>query len=78
MDRFDFTQEQREFLNKAVSLGVVDAVSRMCMSTEHGADFKALSDDLLMVAHLGRHCPDGQERHSALCQALENCPLKTA
>jgi hypothetical protein len=71
MTRHDFTKAQRDHLNLAVSLGIVDAVELGCMMAVLGADFRALSDDLSEAAFAGRHCPEGAERHAKLSASLD-------
>ena len=62
--RFDFTKAQRTLLNTAVSLDIIDAVELGCLISEHGSDFDAIEEDILMCAWASHHSDD---KHAAWC-----------
>ena len=55
MDRFDFTQSERDMLNKAVRIGVVDAVELGCMMSNIGVNFDQLASELTETAYTNIH-----------------------
>ena len=55
IDRFDFSQQQRDLLNKAVALGVTDAVGLGCLIAEFGKDFDSIRDNLDEYNYSCRH-----------------------
>jgi len=72
MNRFDLTKTQRDFINAAVTTGLVDATEILCMGTEFTtfADFRT---EIMEAAHCNRHCPEGQEVNRVLCTLNDAC-----
>jgi hypothetical protein len=55
MDRFDFTKDQRDLLNLAVKINVVDAVELGCMMSNVGVNFDVLCGELTETAFTNIH-----------------------
>ena len=69
MDRFDFTKAERDMLNLAVTLNVVDAVELGCMMANVGVNFDVLAGELTEVAFTNIH---GERRiHTEWVKALD-------
>lgn len=49
--RFDFTPQQRDTLNAAVRIGLVDAVDLACIVATHAAHFAPIATELDEIAH---------------------------
>ena len=49
--RFDFTPQQRDTLNAAVRIGLVDAVDLACIVSTHAAHFAPIATELDEIAH---------------------------
>lgn len=62
LSRFDFTKEQRDLLNIAVSCGVVDAVELACMVTNHGNNMGPILDELSEACFVLRTGSDAERR----------------
>jgi hypothetical protein len=60
LTRFDFTKNQRDLLNAAVSCGLVDAIELACMVTNHGNNMDALLDELSEVCWVLRTGSDNE------------------
>jgi hypothetical protein len=72
LSRFDFNKNQRDLLNLAVSLGIIDAVELGCMMAEHGADFTAITDEISEACWASRLEMDRAEARSAWIDACDN------
>ena len=69
--RFDFTDAQREFLLYVVRRNdVIDAIDLGCIIANHGADFGAISDEILEAYFVNRHS-DHQANHADIVRNLE-------
>lgn len=69
LDRFDYTQDQRSLLNKAVEIGFVDAVELGCMMANHGTNVHALFDGLTEAAFSNIHSE--RRLHTEWVQAFD-------
>ena len=68
--RFDFMEDQRALLNKAVAIGFIDAVELACLVSEHRWEtFAKLRDALTQAAYSNVHCENGRAKHSEWCKA---------
>jgi len=70
MNRHDFTKAQRDLLNFAVRIDVVDAVELGCMLA-HGANFATLDNELTEAAFSDYHCAEGNAKHAVWCDARD-------
>jgi hypothetical protein len=71
LSRFDFTDAQQEFLLYVVRRNdVIDAIDLGCIIAKHGADFGAISDEILEAYFVNRHW-DHQSNHSDIVRNLE-------
>ena len=57
--RHDFTATDRDMMAAAIGLGLLDAIDLACLVHEHGADAKAILDEVSDYAEARRHT-DGQ------------------
>lgn len=70
-DRFQYTNPQRDFMNKAVELRAIDAVELAVIMHNEGGSFAAISNEIMMCAFNNRHSAEGQAVHAALCSAAD-------
>jgi hypothetical protein len=71
LSRFDFTDAQQEFLLYVVRRNdVIDAIDLGCIIAKHGADFGAISDEILEAYFVNRHW-DHQNNQSDIVRNLE-------
>lgn len=59
--RFDFTPQQRDTLNAAVRLGIVDPVDLACIVTTHAMLFADIARELDETADTLRHGSDEEQ-----------------
>lgn len=67
MNRFDLTDAQSKFFFAAVRLRVVDVIDMLDYDPSGPDGVKRVMKDILLIAHLNRHTPDGQKAHARLC-----------
>lgn len=75
-DRFDFTKRDRDALNTAAGLGIVDAVEFGCLVAKHGTDTRAILEEILEAAFADHHDPEGRKRHAAMCSVVNDWVAK--
>lgn len=70
-DRFDMPRIMVEFLNVAVRNRTIDAAEVWALACNHGTDWKAMRDEIIMAAFNNRHC--NLAAHSELCKLNDEC-----
>lgn len=69
--RHDIPRIMIAFLNAAVRNRTIDAAEVWAMACNHGSNWKAMRDEVMLAAFNNRHC--NGEAHSELCRLNDEC-----